>query len=58
MVCGAAAKRCRSGARAAAEGRRRSGGGGVAYGRGYRGDGFARRKRHSDTDAWAHGRVK
>ena len=32
-VCGAAAKRCRCGARAAAEGRRRSGGGGEAYGR-------------------------
>ena len=35
-VCGAAAKQCRSGARAAAEGRRRSGGGGAAYGRGCR----------------------
>ena len=35
--CGAcAAKRSRSGARAAAEGRRRSGGGGAAYGRGCR----------------------
>ena len=40
-VCGAAAKRCRSGARAAAERRRRSGGGGAAYGRGVQGDGFA-----------------
>ena len=57
-VCGAAAKRCRSGARAAAEGRRRSGGGGAVYGRGYRGNGFVRRKKHSDTDAWAHRRVK
>ena len=38
---------------AEAEGRCRSGGGGVAYGRGYRGGGFARRKKQTcETDAW------
>ena len=57
-VCGAAAKQCRSGARAAAEGRRRSGGGVAAYGRGVQGDGFAWRKKNSEADAWARGRVK
>ena len=37
----------------AAEGQRRSGGGGAVYGRGCRGDGFARRKKQlCETDAW------
>ena len=44
---------------AEAEGRRRSGGGGAAYGRGYRGGGFARRKKNSvKLTRGARGRVK
>ena len=58
-VCGAAAKRCMSGARAAAERRRGSGGGGAVYGRGVQGGSFAGRKRNrSETDVWARGRIK
>ena len=47
-VCGAAAKRCRSGARAAAKGRRRCR---AAVSRGGR-------DTVSETDAWAHGKIK
>ena len=44
---------------AEAEGRRRSGGGGAAYGRGYKGSGFARRKKNSvKLTRGARGRVK
>ena len=44
---------------AEAEGRRRSGGGGAAYGRGYKGSGFARRKKNSVKLTWgARGKAK
>jgi len=44
---------------AEAEGRRRSGGGGAAYGRGYKGGGFARRKKNSvKLTRGARGRFK
>ena len=44
---------------AEAEGRRRSGGGGTAYGRGYKGGGFTRRRKNSvKLTRGARGRVK